>query len=45
MLCLADRGFFGKPLWERARSTGAKPLWRVKAKRVLPCRQRLPDGS
>ena len=45
MLCLADRGFFGQALWERARSTGAELLWRVKAKRVLPCRQRLPDGS
>ena len=45
MLCLADRGFFGRAQWERARSTGAELLWRVKAKQVLPCRRRLPDGS
>lgn len=45
MLCLADRGFFGRAQWEQARSTGAELLWRVKAKRILPCRRRLPDGS
>ena len=41
MLCLADRGFFGRAQWERARSTGAELLWRVKAKQVLPCCKRL----
>jgi len=45
MLCLADRIFFGFPLWEKARATGADLLWRVKTDAQLPCRKRLPDGS
>ena len=45
MLCLADRSFFGFELWERARSTGADLLWRVKKGAVLPCNKQLPDGS
>ena len=45
MLCLADRGFFGFPMWGRALSTGATQLWRVKKNLRLPCEQRLPDGS
>ena len=45
MLCLADRNFFGFKLWEQARATGAKSLWRVKKSMLLPCEQRLPDGS
>lgn len=45
MLCLADRNFFGFALWHRARSTGADLLWRVRKDLVLPCQERLPDGS
>ena len=45
MLCLADRNFFGFALWGQARATGAALVWRVKANLVLPCEQRLPDGS
>ena len=45
MLCLADRGFFGFPMWGRALATGAALLWRVKKNLRLPCERRLPDGS
>ena len=45
MLCLADRSFFGFGLWQQAQATGADLLWRVKKNLVLPCEQRLPDGS
>jgi len=45
MLCLADRGFFGHALWQKAASTGADLLWRVKKNAVLPCDRRLADGS
>src|SRR5919107_4253526 len=45
MLCLADRGFVGFDLWQTARAPGADLLWRVRSNQVLPCRQRLPDGS
>ena len=45
MLCLADRSFFGFELWQQAQATGADLLWRVKKNLVLPCEQRLPDGS
>jgi hypothetical protein len=45
MLCVADRNFFSFTLWQQARGTGAHLLWRVKANLVLPCEQRLPDGS
>lgn len=45
MLALADRSFYGFALWERARATGADLLWRVKANLVLPCEERLSDGS
>jgi hypothetical protein len=45
MLCLADRNFFGYKAWKRAAGTGAELLWRVKKNAVLPCRERLPDGS
>lgn len=44
-LCLADRGFFGFGLWEQARTTGAALLWRVKKNMLLPCEERLRDGS
>lgn len=45
MLCLADRAFVGFELWRTATATGADLLWRVRANQILPCRQRLPDGS
>jgi hypothetical protein len=45
MLCLADRNFFGFPLWVQARSTGADLLWRIKATAQLAAEQPLPDGS
>ena len=45
MLCLADRGFFGHALWQKAASTGADLLWRVKKNAILPCDRRLADGS
>jgi hypothetical protein len=45
MLCLADRQFFGHALWQRAASTGADLLWRVKGNLRLPRETALPDGS
>lgn len=45
MLCLADRYFFGFVLWQKAHSTGADLLWRVRKNVALPCLKRLPDGS
>jgi hypothetical protein len=45
MLCLADRYFFGYALWQRAASTGADLLWRVKGNLRLPRETVLPDGS
>ena len=42
MLCLADRAF---ELWREAATSGANLLWRLRANQVLPCRQRLADGS
>jgi hypothetical protein len=45
MLCLADRNFFSFALWSRAADTGADLLWRMKRNAVLPCHQRLEDGS
>jgi hypothetical protein len=45
MLCLADQQFFGHALWQRAASTGAHLLWRVKSNLRLPREQVLPDGS
>ena len=45
MLCLADRNFFGFELWQEAQANGADLLWRVKENLLLPCLQRLPDGS
>ena len=45
MLCLADRNFFGFPLWVQARRTGADLLWRIKANAQLPPERVLPDGS
>ena len=45
MLCLADRGFSGYPLWQAARQTGAQLLWRIPKNRRLPVHQRFKDGS
>ena len=45
MLCLADRGLSGFPLWQAASATGADLLWRVNKNRRLPVLKRLPDGS
>lgn len=45
MLCIADRNFFGFPLWGQAHRTGAELLWRVKENLKLPCLKRLDDGS
>jgi hypothetical protein len=45
MLCLADRAFVGFELWRTATATGADLLWRLRKNQVLPCRERLPDGS
>ncbi len=45
MLCLADRLFYGFELWSRAASTGADLVWRVKKNLLLPCEERLGDGS
>jgi hypothetical protein len=45
VLCLADPGFFGSALWDKASATGAALLWRVKKNLRLPCRQRFEDGS
>lgn len=44
-LCLADRNFFGYPLWKAALATGAALLWRVRDDLTLPKLKRLKDGS
>lgn len=45
MLCLADRGLSGYPLWAAASRTGAQLLWRIPKNRALPVLERLADGS
>lgn len=45
MLCLADRGYVGFELWRQASANGAALLWRVRRNQVLPCLERLEDGS
>ena len=45
MLLLADRCFFGYPLWSKAVATGANLLWRAKVGLKLPIVECLPDGS
>lgn len=45
MLCLADRNFFSYELWKLATGTGADQLWRIPKPNVLPCIERLEDGS
>lgn len=45
MLCLADRGLSGYPLWQGAMQSGAQLLWRIPKNRILPALQRFEDGS
>jgi len=45
MLCLADRSFYSFALWSQAAATGAELVWRMKVNAVLPCEERLEDGS
>ena len=45
MICLADRNFFGYPLWKRACATEADLVWRIKQNARLKDEERLPDGS
>jgi Insertion element 4 transposase N-terminal/Transposase DDE domain len=45
MLCLADRHFYSYERFQKARSTGAQLLWRVKSDVGLPREQTLADGS
>jgi len=45
MLCLADRGFYGFKLWEKAANTGADLLWRMRASQRLDPIEVLADGS
>jgi Insertion element 4 transposase N-terminal/Transposase DDE domain len=45
MLCLADRGFYGFSLWDKAQATGADLLWRMRASQRLDPIEILADGS
>lgn len=46
MLVLADRGYFGFPLWSMASETGADLLWRAAANvRLHPAGEPFEDGS
>ena len=45
MLLLADRGFCGFPLWQRAQATGADLLWRAKPTMKPRHVETLDDGS
>ena len=45
MLCLADRGFLGFDLCQRAAATGAQLVWRATSKLRLPVLERYTDGS
>ena len=45
MLCIADRYFFGYPLWQEAAATGSDLLWRVRNNIVLPRLGAFTDGS
>lgn len=45
MLLLADRGFCGYPLWQRAQATGADLLWRAKSNMKPAYLETLDDGS
>jgi DDE family transposase len=45
MLIMADRNFYGFPLWRRAVETGTNVLWRVTSRLTLPVVTPLSDGS
>jgi hypothetical protein len=45
MLVMADRNFYGYPLWRKAIATGADLLWRVQSTVKLPAARILSDGS
>ena len=45
MLCVADRGFLGFDLWQRAAATGAQLVWRATSTLRLPVLERYADGS
>lgn len=45
MLVMADRNFYSFKLWQKAASSGAALLWRVKSNLLLPVCQTLSDGS
>jgi hypothetical protein len=45
MLLLADRAFYGFPLWEKASATGADLAWRVKSNLLPRHIETLDDGS
>lgn len=45
MLVLGDRGLFSYPMWKSAIANGADLLWRLKTDAILPCHERLADGS
>lgn len=45
MLCIADRGFFGYQLWQRAALRGGELLWRLNSNVATTCDRRLTDGS
>ncbi|MEO6494895.1 MAG: IS4 family transposase [Ilumatobacteraceae bacterium] len=45
MLLLADRGFCGYPLWDKAQATGADLLWRAKSNMKPRHVETLTDGT
>ncbi len=45
MLCLADRNFYSYERFQKARSSGAQLLWRVRSNVGLPRERSLADGS
>jgi len=45
MVCLADRGFCGYPLWSLGAGTGADLLWRAKTSMKPALVETLEDGS
>lgn len=45
MLCLADRLYSSYSLWQKASTTGAQLLWRIKINALLPAEKILEDGS
>ena len=45
MLCLADRNFFGFPLWEQASNTGPTCCGGSRPRRGCRANSALPDGS